>query len=176
LHTIKSYFKGRSLKFMCTLCLGGNLVGKKNQTYPIFASTTLKYFSEIIGLRVCGSYLPSWAATRLLHYSVIVPNLCLVNHVTLERWLTCLTPIFPHCLWNAWTSTFFNSPNMCAIVCMIKKTSSSSAWCRRWVSLSLQLYIHLWHKINVNALVTHISSWPWINLPPTNYCPVNWHK
>jgi hypothetical protein len=38
-------FSGQLLNFMCTLCISDNLVGKKNQVYLIFATTTLKDFS-----------------------------------------------------------------------------------------------------------------------------------
>jgi hypothetical protein len=47
---------------MCTKCIGDILVGKKvGLPEPILATMILKYFSEIVELKVSGSlnYLPS---------------------------------------------------------------------------------------------------------------------
>jgi hypothetical protein len=51
------------LHFKCILCIGSILVGKKQPSHPILATTIVNYFSGIMELRVPGSfnYLPSWS-------------------------------------------------------------------------------------------------------------------
>jgi hypothetical protein len=65
LYAIRSKFTGQSLYFMCTLCIGSILVGKKKTSYLILAITNLKYSSEIMEPRVPGafSYPSSWKIT-----------------------------------------------------------------------------------------------------------------
>jgi hypothetical protein len=65
---IKSCFKGWSLSFMCTLCVGSYLVGWKKSELPKCSSHVSKWFlkSQSSGFLIPSLNCPSWIPLHIL--------------------------------------------------------------------------------------------------------------